>query len=110
MGHALAVNGIAIVGPVASGKTTLAARLGSSLGLPVFDVDDYYWRSSPLPSNEEWVAKHSELISRDGWIISRDYRGVANVSFRSGHGLCPTALDLRDELAQRISSSRRLHA
>jgi adenylate kinase family enzyme len=44
---------VAIVGPVASGKTTLASQLGSRLNLPVFDLDDYYWRQSPLPTDEE---------------------------------------------------------
>ena len=72
---------VAIVGPVASGKTTLAARLGSILGLPVIDLDDYYWCQSPLPTNEQWAARHSALISGDRWIISGDYRAVANARF-----------------------------
>jgi nicotinamide riboside kinase len=83
LGHALAVNRIAIVGPVASGKTTLATCLGSRLRLPVADLDDYYWRQFPLPTDEEWVAKHSELISGDRWIISGDYRAVANSRFHA---------------------------
>jgi hypothetical protein len=83
LGHALVLNRIAIVGPVASGKTTLATRLGSSLDLPVIDLDDYYWRQDPLPTDEEWVAEHSELISGDRWIISGDYRAVAEVRFRA---------------------------
>jgi adenylate kinase family enzyme len=69
------------VGPVASGKTTLAARLGSTSGLPVIDLDDCYWRQSPLPTDEQWAAKHAELISGDRWIMSGDYRAVANARF-----------------------------
>jgi predicted kinase len=77
------VDRIAIVGPVASGKTTLAAQLGSTLGLPVIDLDDYYWRQSPLPTDEQWAAKHAELISADRWIISGDYRAVAETRFHA---------------------------
>lgn len=77
------MNRIAIVGPVASGKSTLAACLGSSLGVPAFDLDDYYWRQSPLPSDDKWAAMHSELISGERWIISGDYRAVAPARFQA---------------------------
>ena len=77
------VNRIAIVGPVASGKTTFSARLGTRLGLPVFDLDDYYWRQLPQPTEEEWIQKHSELISGDRWIISGDYHAVASARFQA---------------------------
>jgi nicotinamide riboside kinase len=79
--HAGKVNRVAIVGPVASGKTTVAARLGSRLGLPVLDLDEFYWRQSPLPTDEEWAARHRELIRPDQWIISGDYRAVADARF-----------------------------
>ena len=81
--HTLPVDRIAVIGPVASGKTTFAARLGSILGLPVIDLDDHYWRQSPLPTDGEWVAKHSELISGERWIISGDYRAVAEPRFQA---------------------------
>jgi hypothetical protein len=87
LGNAVAVDRIAIVGPVASGKTTLATRLGFALSLPVLDLDDYYWRQSPLPTDKEWVAKHYELISGHRWIISGDYRAVAEVRFRAAQAV-----------------------
>jgi adenylate kinase family enzyme len=77
------VDRIAIVGPVASGKTTLATSLGSISGLPVIELDDYYWRQSTLPTDEQWAARHAELISGDRWIISGDYRAVAGARFQA---------------------------
>jgi uridine kinase len=77
------VDRIAIVGPVASGKTTLAVHLGSTLGLPVIDLDDHYWRQSSLPTDEQWSAKHAELVRGDRWIISGDYRAVADARFHA---------------------------
>jgi adenylate kinase family enzyme len=75
------VNRIAVVGPVASGKTTFAACLSARLLLPMFDLDDYYWRHAPPPTDEEWATTHRELIGREQWIISGDYRAVADARF-----------------------------
>jgi uridine kinase len=74
---------IAIVGPVASGKTTLARHLGSTLRLPVFDLDDFYWRAEPVPTDDEWAEQHRELIGGDRWIIAGDYRAVAAARFEA---------------------------
>jgi adenylate kinase family enzyme len=74
---------IAIVGPVASGKTTLARHLGRMFGLPVVDLDDYYWRARPIPTEDEWVEIHRRLIAGDRWIISGDYRAVAAARFEA---------------------------
>jgi hypothetical protein len=72
--HAGAVHRIAIVGPVASGKTTLAQRLGPRLDLPVYDLDEHYRREETLPTEAEWAATHRELVDGKRWIIAGDYR------------------------------------
>ena len=36
--------GIMIIGPSASGKTTLGKKVAEVLGFPYFDVDDFIWR------------------------------------------------------------------
>lgn len=77
------VKRIAIVGPVASGKTTLARRLGPLLGLPVHDLDDSYWRAEQIPTPAEWAAVHRQLIGGDQWIIAGDYRAVAPDRFKA---------------------------
>jgi uridine kinase len=75
--HPWSVNRVAIAGPVASGKTTLAARLGSSLGLPVFDLDDYCrLRGNPAPLLTSWrwiwrYANHGRLETERALTHSR---------------------------------------
>jgi nicotinamide riboside kinase len=77
------VKRLAIVGPVASGKTTLARRLGPILGLPVHDLDDFYWRRDTRPAEAAWVAEHRALIAAERWIISGDYRALAPERFKA---------------------------
>jgi nicotinamide riboside kinase len=77
------MNRIAIVGPVASGKTMLARHLGPKLGLPVLDLDDSYWRARAVPTEEEWAETHRQLIEGDRWIMSGDYRAVAAERFKA---------------------------
>lgn len=77
----LGVQRIAIVGPVASGKTTLARSISSTLGLPLIDLDDLYWRRLPVPNEAEWAEIHEAAIVRDAWVIAGDYRAVARSRF-----------------------------
>jgi hypothetical protein len=75
--RARGVKRLAIVGPVASGKTTLARRLSPILGLPVHDLDDSYWRRDTRPTEAEWIATHRALVEGERWVISGDYRALA---------------------------------
>lgn len=72
---------IAVVGPVASGKTTLARLLGARLGLPVVELDDVYWRGGRTFSDAEWRAAHRHLLAPERWIIAGDHREVAGDRF-----------------------------
>jgi len=66
---------IAIIGPVASGKSTLAKRLGEMLDLPVFHLDNL-WN---LPNGEK---EHPDILEEkiknitlgEKWIIDGNYR------------------------------------
>jgi adenylate kinase family enzyme len=100
------VNRIAVVGPVASGKTTLAACLSARLLLPMFDLDDYYWRQAPQPTVEEWATTHGELVGREQWIISGDYRAVANARFTAADAV--VWLDLPRSTCLRRATIRKL--
>ncbi|MDQ6774783.1 MAG: topology modulation protein [Actinomycetota bacterium] len=71
---------IAVIGCGGSGKTTLSRRLGELLDLPVIHIDAHYWREiggQRLESTpEQWARCHSELVSRDRWIIDGMKAGV----------------------------------
>lgn len=65
---------IAIIGCAGSGKTTLAFRLAQLTELPLYHLDQYYWK--PGWQREEWEQFqkiHDELCQRPEWIIEGPY-------------------------------------
>ncbi len=65
---------IVVVGNAGSGKTTLSFHLQHMLHLPLYHLDQYCWKPGweriPL---QEFYAAHTELCSRDAWIIEGSY-------------------------------------
>ena len=61
--------GIMIIGPSASGKTTLGKKVAEVLGFPYFDVDDFIWRfDTPelytvMYSREEKISRLQDAIA-----------------------------------------------
>jgi adenylate kinase family enzyme len=72
---------IAVIGPVASGKSTLAHLLGSRMALPVVDLDDVYFGAGRRFCDDEWRIVHRSLLTPECWIIAGDYRAVAGERF-----------------------------
>jgi adenylate kinase family enzyme len=64
---------VVILGRGASGKSTLALRLGAITGLPVIELDKLFWRQGLVPTpREEWAAVQRKLVEKEGWIIDGD--------------------------------------
>jgi len=64
---------VLILGPGASGKSTLAARLGEIIGLPVIELDKFFWQPGLLPTpRDQWIELQQRLVAEDRWIIEGD--------------------------------------
>ncbi len=64
---------VVIIGRGASGKSTLAARLGEITGLPVIELDKVFWRPGLVAtSRDQWVVVQEGLVAEEGWIIDGD--------------------------------------
>jgi adenylate kinase family enzyme len=64
---------VVVLGPGASGKSTLAVQLGDITGLPVIELDKLFWRvgliATPLA---EWVRVQENVVQEDRWILDGD--------------------------------------
>lgn len=64
---------IVILGRGGAGKSTLAARLGTALGLPVVELDKHFWAPDLTPTpKEQWADIQRRLTSGQRWVIDGD--------------------------------------
>jgi adenylate kinase family enzyme len=64
---------IVILGRGASGKSTLANRLGEVTGLPVIELDKLFWLSGMTATpRDQWVNLQENLVAEDRWIMDGD--------------------------------------
>jgi adenylate kinase family enzyme len=64
---------VVILGRGASGKSTLARRLGEITGLPVIELDKVFWQPGLVPTpHDEWAVLQEKFAAGDGWIIDGD--------------------------------------
>src|SRR5215470_6476814 len=64
---------VVILGRGASGKSTLARRLGETTGLPVIELDKVFWRAGLEPTpRDEWIAVQQKLVREQRWIMDGD--------------------------------------
>ena len=64
---------VLIIGRGASGKSTLALRLGEITGLPVIELDRIFWQAGLIPTpQDQWAAIQQKLVTGDRWIIDGD--------------------------------------
>jgi adenylate kinase family enzyme len=64
---------VVIVGPGASGKSTLAVHLGEITGVPVIELDKVFWRPGLVATpRDRWVEIQQRLVQEDAWIMDGD--------------------------------------
>jgi adenylate kinase family enzyme len=66
---------ILIMGSPGTGKSTLAKRMHDILGLPLINLDKYFWKPGWNKREDfEWQEIVSELVKKDEWIIDGNHR------------------------------------
>lgn len=86
---------VVVVGPGASGKSTLAARLGEIMGLPVVELDTIFWRDGLVATpREEWIKIQRKLVARDAWILDGDLGPYDSIEVRLAAADAVIFLDL----------------
>ncbi len=65
---------IIIIGCPGSGKSTLSIKLSKVLNLPLYHMDNLYWKSDKTTiSTEELKDKLHHICQKDAWIIDGNY-------------------------------------
>jgi adenylate kinase family enzyme len=74
------VHRVVVLGSGGSGKSTFAQKLAAVTGLPLFHLDEYYWRPGWVETpTEEWRVIQSGLVAHDRWIIEGNYSGTYDI-------------------------------
>jgi|ERR1700758_1317652 hypothetical protein len=64
---------VIIIGPGASGKSTLAVQLGEITGLPVIELDKLFWRPGLVETpRDQWIELQQNLVRQNEWIMDGD--------------------------------------
>lgn len=67
---------IAVVGPVAAGKTTLSRAVAAHTGLPRIDLDDLFWGPDWTPrATADFHHSVEEQLAGPAWIADGNYGG-----------------------------------
>ncbi len=82
---------IIVIGCAGSGKSTLSKELRDVMGLPLFHLDNIWWRPDRSHiSREEFDRKLDEILLTDRWIIDGDYSRTYEMRFQA----CDTVIFL----------------
>jgi adenylate kinase family enzyme len=64
---------VVILGPGASGKSTLARQLGGITGIPVIELDKIFWQQGLVATpRAQWVEIQQSLVNQNAWIMDGD--------------------------------------
>ncbi len=67
------VQRVVVLGRGGAGKSTAARHLGESTGLPVLELDQYFWQPGLVATPpDEWMAVQSDLAAAEHWIMDGD--------------------------------------
>ena len=82
---------IIVIGCPGSGKSTLSKELRDVTGLPLFHLDNIWWKPGKSHiSREEFDQKLNEILLTDRWIIDGNYNRTYEMRFQA----CDTVIFL----------------
>ena len=91
---------VLVIGGPGSGKSTLSRRLHAVTGLPLFHLDQLYFRPGWQKTPEaEWESTLRQLAAREEWIMDGCYDSSFHIRMpapiRSSGSICRAALLFR---------------
>ncbi len=85
------MNRVAVIGCPGSGKSTFARALHERTGLPVYHLDNIWWKPDRTHiTREEFDAALREILSKDAWIVDGNYSRTVEMRVKA----CDTVIFL----------------
>ncbi|MGE0699803.1 MAG: topology modulation protein [Hyphomicrobiaceae bacterium] len=79
---------ILIIGPSGSGKSWLAQKVGSGLGLEVIHLDKVYWQPGwTAPDTTTWRERVTDLTAGDAWVMDGNYNRTLPARLQRAHAI-----------------------
>lgn len=79
---------ILVMGPSGCGKSTLARHIGKRLGLPVFHLDQAYWRAGWIKTPKaNFRTEVERTAALPAWVIDGNYTDTIEPRFRNADTL-----------------------
>lgn len=80
----IAMNKIIVLGPSGAGKSVFSRKLNKITNIPVFHLDNIWWKSDKSHiEREEFNNKLASILSKDKWIIDGDYSRTYEIRFQN---------------------------
>ncbi|HZH52213.1 MAG TPA: AAA family ATPase [Microvirga sp.] len=71
---------ILVIGSPGAGKSTLARRLATHLGLPLIHLDrEYFGPGWTMPTKAEWREKVARLAAQPEWVMDGNYASTFDI-------------------------------
>ena len=110
MEHSFNGQKVLVLGCSGSGKSTFAKQLAERTGLPLFHLDNLWWKADRTHiSREEFDQKLAEILTEDQWILDGDYSRTYETRIRA----CDTIFFLdypeevcRNGITERVGTKR----
>ena len=73
---------VAVVGSGGVGKSTFSKELSRRIGIPLFHLDEHFWKPEWVPTSRDlWEKRQVELFSGEEWIADGNYEGTFDLRF-----------------------------
>jgi adenylate kinase family enzyme len=71
---------VLVVGCAGAGKSTFGRRLAATLDLPLFHLDQHFWRPGwQTPEPQEWRDQVVALAGKPAWIMDGNYANTFDI-------------------------------
>jgi adenylate kinase family enzyme len=78
------------------GKSTFAANLGENIGIHVYHLDSYFWKSGWIESTlPEFISAQNDMVAGEQWIIEGNYSKTMHIRTEKADTIIYLELPLR---------------